>query len=59
MDIVYDNLHNNTSLVVQDIKENYWTLLTVDLPEVMIGNYLILIFVILTITHIYLITFLF
>ena len=42
MDIVYDNLHNNTSLVVQDIKENYWTLLTVDLPEVMIGNYLII-----------------
>jgi hypothetical protein len=28
-------------LIIQDIKANYWTLLTINMPELMKGNYLL------------------
>ena len=36
----HEMIDNSTALVIQDIKENYWTLLTIKFPEVMKGNYL-------------------
>ena len=35
---IADIMDNNTALVIQDIKENYWTLLTVDFPFILNGR---------------------
>jgi hypothetical protein len=40
-EIIYNTLNNNTALIIQDIKANYWTLLTINMPELMKGNYLL------------------
>ncbi|RIA85801.1 hypothetical protein C1645_830244 [Glomus cerebriforme] len=36
--LITDSLDNNTALVVQDIKYNSWTLLSIDLPNIMIDK---------------------
>jgi hypothetical protein len=40
IDINFTIMDNSTGLIIQEIKENYWTFSAVDFPQLMKGNYL-------------------